>query len=135
MTAIVAAIAVSLAAGPPAPVLHSHGDRLVAARGSSCWSEPTGEGGTIEMCADTTAPVTKRALRVRRHGRIRVEMGTAVNTLTASVRGRSGGLRVTRRSSRRFIVRLPRQMKARSVLDLGASYPQGDAAFGARLRR
>jgi hypothetical protein len=135
VTAIVAAIAVSLAVGPPAPVLHSHGDRLVAARGSSCWSEPTPDGGAITTCADTTPPVTKRSLRVQRHGRIRVEMGTPVTTLTASLRGRSGDLRVTRRSSRRFIVRLPRHMKARAVLDLGATYPQGDAAFGARLSR
>jgi hypothetical protein len=133
VTAIVVAIAVSLAVGPP--VLHSHGDRLVAARGSSCWSQPTDDGGSMTMCGDTTPPLTKRSLRVRRHGRIRVEMGTSVDTLGAALRGRKGSLRVTRKSNRRFIVRLPRDFKRRVVLDLFATYPQGDAAFGARLRR
>ena len=121
--------------GPPAPILHSRGHSLVAAHGSFCWSEPAGDGGSTGICGDTFAPaVTKRSLVVVRHGRIRVEMRTKANSLDASLHGRARGLRVTRRSPRRFIVHLPRHMKRRVVLDLGATYPQGDGAFGARLR-
>jgi hypothetical protein len=61
-------------------------------------------------------------------------MRSATDTLHATLRGRSGEIGVTRRSPSRFAVRLPRYMKARQVLELFATYPQGDGAFGARLR-
>jgi hypothetical protein len=88
----------------------------------------------VTVCADTLPPVTKRSLPVDRHGRIRADMRTSADTLAASLRGRTGDLHVTRRSARRFIVRLPRDMKRRAVLDLSATYSQGDASFGARVR-
>jgi hypothetical protein len=87
----------------------------------------------VTVCADTLPPATKRSLPVDRHGRIRVDMRTSADTLAASLRGRTGDLH-TRRSARSFIVRLPRDMKRRAVLDLSATYSQGDASFGARVR-
>jgi hypothetical protein len=126
----------AIAIGPPAPILHSQGHSLVAAHGGFCWSEPTDDGGSMGICGDPAfgPVVTKRSLVVVRHGRIRVEMRTKTDSLYASLHGRAGSLRVTRRSPRRFIVRLPRHMKRHAVLDLDATYPQGDSAFGARLR-
>jgi hypothetical protein len=136
VTATLAAIAAAAILGPPSPVLHSSGERLTMKLGSFCWAEPAEAGGSTAICADTfrPAPVTKRSLPVRRHGRIRVNTRTKADSLTANLRGRMQELRVTRRSPRRFVIRLPRQMKRRVVLDLFASYPQGDGSFGARLR-
>jgi hypothetical protein len=114
---------------PPRPVLRARGERLAMARGSSCWSTPP-----VGLCVDTIAPITAKALPVRRGGRVRVDMRIATDSLHASLRGRSGDLRVTRRSRRRFVVRLPDRMKKHPVLDLFATYPQGDGAFGARMR-
>jgi hypothetical protein len=63
-------------------------------------------------------------------------MRTATDSLSASLRGREGRLRVRRvgDSERRFVVRLPRRFGTAPVLDLFARYPQGDGFFGARLR-
>ena len=63
-------------------------------------------------------------------------MRTETSSLSASLRGREGRLRVRRvdGSERRFVVRLPRQFGRRAVLDLFARYPQGDGFFGARVR-
>jgi hypothetical protein len=114
---------------PPRPVLRASGERLVMARGSFCWSAPP-----VGLCVDTLAPITTKALPVRRGGRVRMNMRLATDTLHATLRGRSGELNITRRSRTRFAVWLPRHMKRRPVLDLFATYPQGDGAFGARLR-
>ena len=63
-------------------------------------------------------------------------MRTATDSLSASLRGRAGRLRVRRvgDSQRRFVVRLPRRFGKAPVLDLFARYSQGDGFFAARLR-
>ena len=63
-------------------------------------------------------------------------MKTETESLTATLRGQRGELRVTRagESKRRFVIRLPRGIERHAVLDLFARYPQGDGSFGARLR-
>jgi hypothetical protein len=63
-------------------------------------------------------------------------MRVETDSLQAHLHGRSKELGVTRvrGSRRRFVVQLPRGMKHRPVLDLFATYPQGDGSFGARLR-
>jgi hypothetical protein len=125
--------------GPPSPVLHSQGDQVTAGRGSYCWAgESDANGLEPYICADTfkPAPVSKRALPVRRLGRVRVEMGTDTDSLTATLRGRDGELPVSaiRDSKQRFVVELPRRLPEQAVLDLRADYPKGDASFGALLR-
>jgi hypothetical protein len=135
MVALFAAVAAAV--GPPLPVLHSRGESLKAALGSSCWSSPPNENGIQEdNCADGPAPVTDDSLPVRPHGRVRIDMRTKTDSLFVHVRGREGRLRVRRAedSKRRFVVRLPRRLKDGAVLDLFGRYPQGDGAFGARLR-
>ena len=63
-------------------------------------------------------------------------MRIPTDSLHARLRGRAKRLGVTRvgGSERRFVIRLPRHLKRRSVLTLSARYPQGDGSFGARLR-
>jgi hypothetical protein len=122
---------------PPLPVLHSRGESLTAAFGTSCWLFPPDENGyQQDLCADGPAPVTEDSLPVRPHGRVRIDMRTRTDSLFVSVRGRHGRLRVRRASDsrRRFVVRLPRHLRDGAVLDLLGRYPQGDGAFGARLR-
>jgi hypothetical protein len=128
----VAGAAAAAAYGPPAPVLHSRGEGLTAARGSYCWVTP-GRG----VCAETTPPpVTARSLPVRSRGRVRIDMRIETDRLFVSLRGRRGRLRLHRAngSQRRFVARLPRHVEDGAVLDLSARYPQGSGAFGARLR-
>jgi hypothetical protein len=136
VTALLAAMAAAALFGPPSPVLHSRGESLTMGRGTFCWAEPAEAGGSVVTCADTfkPPPLPKRSLPVRRHGRVRIEMRTEANSLTARLRGRKGELGVTRRSERRFVIRLPRHMKRRAALDIFATYPRGDGYFGARLR-
>jgi hypothetical protein len=137
VTAFVAGLA--LLFGPPSPVLHSQGDHVTAGRGSYCWAgERDANGLEPYICADTfePPPVSKRALSVRRLGRVRVDMRTDTDSLTATVRGRSGELPVTAvgESKRRFVVELPRGLRERAVLDLRADYPEGGGSFGALVR-
>jgi hypothetical protein len=139
VTPIVAALAAAaVLTAPPLPVLRSHGERLTAARGSYCWAIPPGpDGYAEEECGGISVPpVTKRSLRVARGGRVRVAMHVETDSLRADLGGRTKRLRVSRvrGSKRRFVVRLPRRMKQRPVLNLFATYPQGDGTFGARLR-
>jgi hypothetical protein len=134
MLAVVAAVAVAL--GPPSATIHSNHHHLAAARGSFCWISPPAEDGTQRgVCADTVPPVTERSLPVRSRGRVRIDMHTETDSLTVSLRGRRGKLRVRRvgESERRFVARLPRQLRDGAVLELFARYPQGDGFFGARL--
>jgi hypothetical protein len=135
VVALVAVLA-AVSPGPPSPVLHSRGQELVAARGSYCWTGPAEDGTQRGICVDTVAPVTEDALTVVRRGRVQVSMRTEAESLSATLRGREGQLRVrrVRDSERRFVVRLPRRLGKRPVLDLFARYPQGDGFFGARLR-
>jgi hypothetical protein len=124
--------------GPPSPVLHSQGDQVTAARGSYCWAgESDANGLEPYICADVAspAPASKRALPVRRGGRVRVDMRTDTDSLTATLRGREGELSVepADESKRWFVVRLPKRLKQDAVLDLHANYPKGDASFGTRL--
>ena len=67
---------------------------------------------------------------------MRVDMRTVTESLTATVRGRRGRLRVRPAggSRERFVVRMPQRFGKRPVLDLFARYPRGDGSFGARLR-
>lgn len=118
-------------AAPPKPVLRAGGERLVMARGSYCWSTPP-----VGLCVDTLAPVTAKALAVRRGGRLRVDTRLDADVLIASIRRGQRGLHAKRAhgSRRRFVVRLPRRLKSRAVLELFVRYPQGDGNFGARLR-
>jgi hypothetical protein len=136
IVAVLAAAAVLHA--PPSPVLHTHGERLTAAPGSYCWDSPPGPDGYSEGdCGDISEPpVTKRSLPVSLGGPVRVAMRVKTDSLHAHLHGRSKRLHVTRvrGSQRRFVIRLPRHMKRRPVLDLSARYPQGDGSFGARLR-
>jgi hypothetical protein len=85
---------------------------------------------------DSKPPTTEDALDVRGDEEVRVDMRIGVDLLEASIRGGPQHLRVRRvgRSERRFVIRLPIQAKRRPVLELFARYPQGDGAFGARLR-
>jgi hypothetical protein len=78
--------------------------------------------------------VPKRSVPVRRHGSLRIDTRTKAGSLSATLRGRKRKLAVTRSSERRFVIRLPRHMKHRFVLDVFATYPQGDGSFGASLR-
>ena len=112
---------------------------MTAGRGSYCWAGETDANGLEPyVCADTfaPAPVSKRALPVRRLGRVRVDMRTDTDSLTATLRGRRGELEVgaVGDSKRWFVVRLPRHLKQEPVLDLGADYPKGDGSFGALLK-
>jgi hypothetical protein len=137
VTVFVAGLA--LLFGPPSPVLHSQGDHVTAGRGSYCWAgERDANGLEPYICADTfePPPVSKRALPVRRLGRVRVDMRTDTDSLTATVRGRRGELPVTAvgESGRRFVVELPRRVRQRAVLDLRADYPEGSGSFGALLK-
>jgi hypothetical protein len=137
VTAFVAGLA--LLFGPPSPVLHSRGDHVTAGRGSYCWAgERDANGLEPYICADTfkPPPVSTRGLPVRRHGRVRVDMRTDTDSLTATLRGRRGELPVTAvgESQRRFVVQLPRRLRQQAVLDLRADYPEGSGSFGALLR-
>jgi hypothetical protein len=124
------AVAVLVTFGPPGPVLHSGGEQLIAVRGSSCWfEEPQG------LCVDTPPPTTERALPVTPGGLIRVDMRRQADSLSASLRGRRPRkLRVRRLDESHFMIRVPGGMKRGRVLDLFATYPEGDAGFGAKLR-
>jgi hypothetical protein len=132
-------VGLALLFGPPSPVLHSRGEQVTAGRGSYCWAGETDANGLEPyVCADTfaPAPVSKRALPVRRLGRVRVDMRTDTDSLTATLRGRRGELEATAvgDSKRWFVVRLPRHLKQEPVLDLSADYPKGDGSFGALLK-
>jgi hypothetical protein len=136
VTAFVAGLA--LLFGPPSPVLHSQGDQVTAERGSYCWAGETDANGLEPyLCSDTFAPppVSTRALPVSSLGRVRVDMRTDTDSLTATLRGRHGELPVAAvgASKRRFVVRLPRRVDQDAVLDLRAHYPKGDGSFGASL--
>jgi hypothetical protein len=116
---------------PPKPLLTAAGERLTMARGSYCWSRPP-----VGLCVDTKPPTPQHALGVRRAGQVRVDMRIGAELLGASIRGGSRQLRMRRDgdSKRRFVIRLPRRMERRPVLELFARYAQGDGWFGARLR-
>jgi hypothetical protein len=116
---------------PPKPLLEAAGGRLRMARGSYCWTTPP-----VGVCVDTSSPTTEHALGVRRDGQVRVDMRTDADLLDASIRGGVQHLGTQRLgdSKRRFVIRLPRGITRHAVLDLFARYPQGDGAFGARLR-
>jgi hypothetical protein len=136
VTAFLAGLA--LLFGPPSPVLHSRGDHVTAARGSYCWAGETDANGLQPYtCADVPAPapVSERALPVRRGGRVRVDMRTDTDSLTATVRGRQRKLPVEPAgdSKRWFVVRLPQRIKQDAVLDLFARYPKGSGSFGTQL--
>jgi hypothetical protein len=134
VTAVLAGLA--LLFGPPSPALHSQGEQVTAGRGSYCWAGDQDTNGLEpSLCADSfgPAPVSDRSLRVRGDGRIRVEMGTDTDSLTATVRGRAGALIVVRASRGEFLVRLPRRLPQGAVLDLRAVYPKGVASFAASL--
>jgi hypothetical protein len=136
VTAFVAGLA--LLFGPPSPVLHSGGDHVTAGRGSYCWAgERDANGLEPYICADTfkPPPVSTPALPVRRHGRVRIDMRTDTDLLTATVRGRRGELPVSAvdGSERRFVVELPRRLREQAVLDLHADYPKGSGSFGTLL--
>jgi hypothetical protein len=136
VTAFLAGLA--LLFGPPSPALHSQGDQVTAGRGSYCWAGDRDTNGLEpSLCADSfgPAPVSERPLRVRGDGRIRVDMGTDTESLTATLRGRAGALIAARdgESRRRFLVRLPRHLRQGAVLDLRAVYPKGVGAFAASL--
>jgi hypothetical protein len=120
---------------PARPWLESRHHRLRAARGSSCWSKQNEDGTGRSVCADTGPPKTKRRLPVRGLGVIKIDMGIPADTLNASLRGRE--LAPKRRDDEgvHWKVRLPERIPRTAVLRLGATYPQGDAAFGATLRR
>jgi hypothetical protein len=62
-------------------------------------------------------------------------MRTDTYSLTATLRGRRGGLPVAAvgESKRRFVVRLPRRVDQEAVLDLSARYPEGSGSFAALL--
>jgi hypothetical protein len=119
VTALVAGLACLF--GPPSPVLHSQGDQVAAVR----------------VCADTFAPppAPERALPVRPLGRVRVDMGTETDSLSATLRGRDGELPVAAvgESKRWFAVRLPRRLKKQPALELHAVYDAGEATFVALL--
>jgi hypothetical protein len=115
-------------------VLHSEGEQLTAARGSSCWFPPPEDGEPqAGICVDTWPPATERALPVTPGGRIRVDVRRQVDSLTASLR-RGRKLRVHRVDESHFTISVPGGMKRRRVLDLFATYAEGDASFGAKLR-
>jgi len=122
--------------GPPRPIVRSGGRRLRAARGSSCWTTSDQEV-RVTMCADRRAPRTKRALSVLPGRRLRVDMRTSTLLLRTTLR--RGHRRLRQRglddSGRRWLVRLPREMPRRVVLDLFARYSKGDGSFGVTLRR
>jgi hypothetical protein len=132
-------LGLALLFGPPSPVLHSQGDHVTAGRGSYCWAGDSGTNGLQPyICADTfkPPPLSKRALAVGLGGRVRVDMRTDTDSLTATLRGRKGDLAVEAvgGSKRRFLIRLPRRLSEDAALDLHADYPRGDGSFGARLR-
>ena len=88
------------------------------------------------ICADGILPPDTRPLSVKRGGRLRIDMRTAVKSLRVRLRGRPRGLRVRAvgDSKRRYRLRLPDDLRDGAVLYLSARYPQGDGFFGARLR-
>jgi hypothetical protein len=134
VTALLAGLA--LLFGPPSPVLHSQGDQVTAGRGSYCWAGDQDTNGLEpSICADAVgpAPASDRALPVRADGQIRVDTRTDTEVLTATLRGRTGALVVTRGPGRAFLVRLPRQLPQQPVLDLRAVYPKGSGSFAAQL--
>jgi hypothetical protein len=116
---------------PPNPLLRAAGHRLVMARGSYCWHTPP-----LGLCVDARAPITARALVVRRGGVVRGDLGLDADVISATVVRRPPDLRVhrVRGSGSRFAFRLPSYPDDRLVLRLFVRYPEGDATFGARLR-
>ena len=137
MTAFVAGLA--LLFGPPSPVIESHGESVTAGRGSYCWAgDKDANGLQPYVCADSFAPppVSERALPVGAAGRVRVDMRTDTDSLSARLRGRAGRLSVSAigASKRRFVIELPRRLGERAVLDLFADYPKGDGSFGVLLQ-
>jgi hypothetical protein len=75
VTALLVALAASVSLGPPSPVLHSQGERLVATVVSSCWRYPPDEDGvTRAICADGILPADARRLAVKQGGRVRIDM-------------------------------------------------------------
>jgi hypothetical protein len=112
---------------------------VTAGRGSYCWAgERDANGLEPRICADTfrPPPISQRALPVGHLGRVRVDMRTDADSLTATLRGRRGELpvRAVGESHRWFLVQLPRRLRQHAVLDLRAAFPKGEGAFGALLR-
>ena len=122
---------------PPAPTLSSDAGQIVAGAGSFCWTQP---GQPEGLCADTIGPVTsKRPLVVRPGESIRVDLKIAARSLFAALVPRRGlsrhqlGVRALDPPRRHWRVRLPAHLPRGWLLSLFATYPDGDASFGARL--
>jgi hypothetical protein len=122
---------------PARPIVESLGHRLRAVQGTTCWSTVNTDGTGVNACGDASPqPTTRRRLRVRSSGVIRIDMGIPVNRLFASLPGSRPLPRLRRLDAdgRHWRVRLPRRFRRTTVLTLGAYYTQGDAAFGVTLR-
>jgi hypothetical protein len=122
---------------PARPIVESLGHRLRAVQGTSCWRTTNPDGTGVGVCGDASPqPTTRRRLRVRSSGVVRIDMGIPVTRLFSSLPGGRPLPRLRRLDAdgRHWRLRLPRRFRRTTVLTLGAYYTQGDAAFGVTLR-
>lgn len=121
------------------------GHTVKAAIGNYCL--PTGRQGQYETvtCADTTGPPgTKRRLPIHPRDRVLVTLKVAATDVRISLdhetRGGPtffGGRNARRRrgDARKWVARLPRRLRKADTLVADVEYADGDAEFGASVRR
>jgi hypothetical protein len=121
------------------------GHTVKAAIGTYCL--PSGRQGQYETftCADTTGPPgTKRRLRIHPRDRVLVTLKVPATDVRISLdhetrRGPTffGDRKAHRRhgDARRWVARLPRRLRKADRLVADVEYRDGDAEFGASVRR
>ncbi len=122
---------------PARPILESGGQRIRAARGSSCWTTYSADGTGTSICGDLAPPrTTKKKLRVRPGGVIKLDMRMPTLELHAWL-GSSRKLKPKRLDDdgEHWKLRLPKSLRRKPTLHLLARYTQGDSGFAAALRR
>ena len=122
---------------PARPMLASGGQRMRAARGSSCWTTYSADGIGTSICGDLAPPrTTKKKLRVRPGGVVKIDMRMPTLELHASL-GANRKLKPKRLDDdgEHWKLRLPKSFRRKPTLHLLARYTQGDSGFTAGLRR
>lgn len=113
---------------PPRPILRSHQTSRRAVRGSFCW-----QGRCVESFG---LPKAKRSVLVHPRGRVTIETETpATRVLLRTPRSDRRFAAVRKLSELRWSFRLPRRVRRITNLLIEVEYADGEALFGARLRR
>ena len=125
--------------------LSSTGLTIKGKLGSYCL--PLGERASV--CADAVfdPKPTRGRLPVRARGRVAITTGAAANLVTFQLiradtkapepefTSKSLRARPLGSSGRRWVVRLPADLKRADLVNVFVRYPNGDASFGARVDR